>query len=684
MLFFQFLALPAVALALGKKPTTPQKPPPLPGKQSSVVKPKPVAATSSKAVFQSSSAVPSSAVPSLSSSRIIEVTTSSSATASKSSSASGGSSVTKPMPSSSASSQSISSSGSSWSSSSSSLSSYSSSSSGSSLSASSSSASTSSASSSSSSANAAATTICVVYPKKGTDNVAVKRVDSTLSSLAAANAKPTPAPTPVKGVPGKASNSKRATPAKPSASPSSSTQKMIQGDKNGLFKSDSGKYGLNFWRLGLTAVQMVELKKNKDIGYIAAAACGSKCFDPSAEIGVQENAGDDMTYLSWGNQQRGISEYQDRYFYDTSAGKDSTIYLIDTGANLDHPEFTTRIKKDKISVSGGKSAAQRARWLYTGMISPRLSTEDMRPHAFDFTPGDNAPKWHGTCMLSRMVGWRYGVAKRANTVIVKVPFVATPEEYLHGVYMVLQDVLATGAQKKVLNLSWYYYAHSHGIHQAWIDALYNNIKALHDLGVTIIAGSGNEGLSEVNGYPAVFASDAMGPMKLQNMIVVGAINPSTFERWLDIPGRSGSNVDIRWNNNILPHVYAPGTRANTFCADGMLGLPASHLYRGTVGTSPATAAVSGLAAYLAALHNLNSADIKARILDSAWVRNPSSPMGQAILTVWNGVTDAQLSTGSCVIMKRSFWGLGPRAEASGMCLAAPKKRHARDMPSVKW
>lgn len=75
---------------------------------------------------------------------------------------------------------------------------------------------------------------------------------------------------------------------------------------------------------------------------------------------------------------------------------------------------------------------------------------------------------HGTCMLSKVVGHLYGVAKKANPILVRVPRGevldgqlqsggAKPSDYLSGVLMVLNDVQPgqPGAGvPAVLSMSW--------------------------------------------------------------------------------------------------------------------------------------------------------------------------------------------------------------------------------------
>jgi len=75
------------------------------------------------------------------------------------------------------------------------------------------------------------------------------------------------------------------------------------------------------------------------------------------------------------------------YKYDATAGSDVTFYIVDTGINIDHVDF-----------------GSRARWGHTVPDND----EDADNHG------------HGTHVAGTAVGTRFGVAKKANVVAVKV------------------------------------------------------------------------------------------------------------------------------------------------------------------------------------------------------------------------------------------------------------------------
>ena len=68
------------------------------------------------------------------------------------------------------------------------------------------------------------------------------------------------------------------------------------------------------------------------------ADCGQSCtFNPMTEIVYQAKAQNQLRYVSWPSLLEGLIAASERYFFDESAGKDIKVYVVDTGANLDHP-----------------------------------------------------------------------------------------------------------------------------------------------------------------------------------------------------------------------------------------------------------------------------------------------------------------------------------------------------------
>lgn len=165
---------------------------------------------------------------------------------------------------------------------------------------------------------------------------------------------------------------------------------------------------------------------------------------------------------------------------------------------------------------GGRNVNQRARFILVGPDADGVERRDDAGMDLTRTFGVS----HGTCMLSKVVGHLYGVAKKANPILVRVPRGDVlngwllpggqkPTDYLKGVLMVLDDVQPgqPGAGiPAVLSMSFGIPRVSNGkwtlpdfmdptkddstkFEEEFRDAL----KAVVNIGVHIVTTSGNDG-----------------------------------------------------------------------------------------------------------------------------------------------------------------------------------------------
>jgi subtilisin family serine protease len=260
-------------------------------------------------------------------------------------------------------------------------------------------------------------------------------------------------------------------------------------------------------------------------------------------------------------------------------------------------------------------------------------------------------------MLDKVTGTKYGVAKKVNPVIVKVPGQKwtkedpSLDEYLEGVHLTLKDIQSKGnGANAVISISWYYPAQH--VDQDWIDKLESYITDIIKEGATVVVAAGNDGLSKnVDGYPAALVT------KIPEMIVVGA-SMYSGERWLSASG-AGSNLDTERN---IPDVYAPGAQSPTEGIQ-MANCRPNRPYQGAPGTSPATASVAGLVAYFKGHKGFSTtspSEIKDLILQMAYPRGQD----EDVATVWNGME----SKGESCIVMRDAEGNVPRASNFTDCL----------------
>ncbi|EJD51050.1 subtilisin-like protein [Auricularia subglabra TFB-10046 SS5] len=232
------------------------------------------------------------------------------------------------------------------------------------------------------------------------------------------------------------------------------------------------------------------------------------------------------------------------YAYDSSAGKDVDIYIVDSGVNVEHDEFEGR-----------------ARW-GTSLNFPRVD-------AFG----------HGTHVAGTAAGKRFGVAKAANIISVRVlpdSGNGSVSDAIAGVNWVIEEVTAHTNAPSVINMSLQY---------PGSDVLDAALAAAVDAGIHVVVAAGN------------FKKDASNysPSRSIPATVVGAMNITD---------------EIAWYSNFGPTVdiFAPGdniTSADYSTRDG---------YILNSGTSMASPHVAGLTAYVIALEgDKPPAEILARI-----------------------------------------------------------------------
>ncbi|KAI0378558.1 peptidase S8/S53 domain-containing protein [Hypomontagnella monticulosa] len=412
----------------------------------------------------------------------------------------------------------------------------------------------------------------------------------------------------------------------------------IVTDPASIRTQESPYIGIIYWYVKLTADQA---KLVYQIPGVAAVHrdCDDDCYDPSIELVRQPDSSDDMVMIGqFGafDEQNNLRKqefdwYQHNYVYDESGGRGVDVYIVDTGANLDNAEFTNP-PDDNIKT--------RARFI----------------HAQPDETDENDSALHGTCMLSRLAGHKYGVAKSVNPIIVRVPSPPKVGYYMNAVQKVVDDI-GDGNKQAVLSMSWFYprtdalgrfILHDDNggdISEKYRVLLRVMLRFLVSKGVTPVTGSGNDERTTIDGFPADFGDPNSGVNYIPELIVVGGTSADGT-----IPYNKG-NVDIAKG---LPHVYAPAVMVQ--CAHGQ-----QQGYRTLSGTSQATASVAGLAAYFIGLGNqrpLPEIDVstpallKDHIIKLAWPRGNN----QNMMSFYNGArpADAGVDGPSCkVVLKRT-------------------------------
>ena len=335
-------------------------------------------------------------------------------------------------------------------------------------------------------------------------------------------------------------------------------------------------------------------------GSTAGSATGKRGTSVEDTVVHQKDAGEDLRRLSTGPS--GSSKLSDDYLYFSTAGAGTTVYVIDLGLNPLHDEF--------VSISD-------IRWLIT--LQAKKTHSDPDPHA------------HGTCMCSKILGIKYGVAKKPNLVFVKI--IRRAGSLIDAFAQIIEDLVERETQGQ--NVKGYTVINfSGGVSSATpviIEQMEKYIRYLVQyFQAVIVTAAGNrifpksKALAKpgINDYPALFSLDYA-------IITVGSIIPQ-------------SGQSYRWSiNGPALTVSAPGEGECAF--NPRLGLLGAN-WQTAMGTSVSTAIVSGLVLYLLSLPVLGdrlreNADVPAAvigyILQKAFSKNYGS------LAVWNGLDSNQ-------------------------------------------
>ncbi|KAI2620878.1 peptidase S8/S53 domain-containing protein [Hypomontagnella submonticulosa] len=406
---------------------------------------------------------------------------------------------------------------------------------------------------------------------------------------------------------------------------------------------ESPYLGVIYWDVKLTMDQAKLVYQVPGVSSVSRE-CDDDCYDPSTELVRQPDSSDDIVMIGQFGaldeqsnlKKQDLGWYQHNYIYDDTGGRGVDVYIVDTGAKLDHAEFTNP-QDDNIKT--------RARFIQ----AESGETEE------------NDSAIHGTCMLSRVAGHKYGVAKSINPIIVRVPSPPKIKNYLNGVQRVIEDI-GSGNKQAIVSLSWFYprtdplgrfIIHNDNGEDTSEDprvALRGMLRLLGSKGVTVVTGSGNDGRAYIDGFPADFGDPNSGINYIPELMVVGGTSADGTQPY------SKSNYDVAKG---LPHVYAPAVDIQ--CANSGARVAGQiPEYRTASGTSQAAASVAGLAAYFIGLGNqrpLPEIDVstpallKDHIIKLAWPRGDN----QNMISYYNGArpADAGVDGPSCRIVRRT-------------------------------
>jgi len=215
-------------------------------------------------------------------------------------------------------------------------------------------------------------------------------------------------------------------------------------------------------------------------------------------VSIQENAPLHLSVISQGTEiGEQFHKYDKNYYYPSSAGNDTDIYIIDTGFNFTYPEFNgVNATCEKIIKKDGNVATPANEKVCNG------------PPSFSY---------HGSLVSSAIAGKFSGVAKNARIhgiVFEDLEMVKDPLQYLKALITGLKYLLNSEkitSHKTVINISsgtsFPNDNNSTSAELAEVNSLFNKIS---EKGGVIVAGAGNEGIpvhtDDYSFYPCAFDS----------------------------------------------------------------------------------------------------------------------------------------------------------------------------------
>ncbi|KAK6853850.1 hypothetical protein PG995_010662 [Apiospora arundinis] len=374
--------------------------------------------------------------------------------------------------------------------------------------------------------------------------------------------------------------------------------KELVGDENKIRVSDNESVGVLYWSVMLEKGQEEEVKKMKHVLSLHPQ-CTRNCGDPTTqgnEISgpardthwrYQSKYIDEVHWLGDGRAQMAFlsqskkeekrqierQQSEEGYIFDESVGDDIPVYIIDSGANLNHPDFQKI--KDKVEwIHVGKDYDGEEHKDDSYLPVSQACPQVIIPFdPFEEGNGHKLCTSHGTSMLSFVTGNYLGTSKTIKPYLVRIPRLdpdgrgAKPSHWLDAVSLVLKRFPAKSDKTvAILSLAWHWveeeYIKAAGYEQTdftgWRRGLGTMIQTLIEHGVFVVTGAGNE--FNMHGWPALYnlpENKIWGSIEkyratwqyIPDLLVLGALDPANGQRW----AKSGISPDYTY-----PELYAPG------------------------------------------------------------------------------------------------------------------------------
>jgi len=374
-------------------------------------------------------------------------------------------------------------------------------------------------------------------------------------------------------------------------------------EAEGLIRNMQPMWLANVICLDVTLDAVKFLSQFPEIEYIAG--------DAAAPLFLQETA--------WGVRHINSPEVWKRTAGGIT-GNDVVVAVLDSGADLNHPDLTNRFwtnSGEDLNGDGRLTLADK-----NGLDDDGNGFID-DVIGWDFESADNDPspnlfesgraRGHGTHVAGIIAGdgsngIATGVAPGARLMILKI-------NSQRSVWSAMQYALTNGAD--VLNMSIGWTQASSPDLKTWRDIVDN----LADAGLLVVAGAGSGGRAPLVHAPA--PEDITTPGRVPRAFTVAAAAAPTDRAWLDPVARFSSVGPVSWQSVrgfsdypfppglMKPDVTAPGVNITSTMIGGS--------YVAKSGTSMAVAHVSGVAALLLEQDpTLLPHDLAFQLRETAW------------------------------------------------------------------
>ncbi|RKF62730.1 Subtilisin-like protease 2 [Golovinomyces cichoracearum] len=256
------------------------------------------------------------------------------------------------------------------------------------------------------------------------------------------------------------------------------------------------------------------IHSNEDLISLISASPEVEYIERDTRVSALDLNTQDSAPYGLGSISHRSAQGSSQYVYDTSAGKEVTVYIVDTGVYAEHSEFNGRASMGANFVSGSANTDENG---------------------------------HGTHCAGTIGGSTYGVAKNATIVAVKV-LNAEGSGSNSGVISGINWVASNAGGSGVLSMSLggYYSA-----------ALNQAVTSTVNSGVSVIVAAGND-----NANAALYS-----PASAQSAVTVGAISSNNAKASFS---NYGSVVDVFAPGvNILSAWIGNKTSTNTISGTSM-------------------------------------------------------------------------------------------------------------------